>query len=105
MANTLGIPERTMAQIVDSTNAINTLGGSGVRLSAYQPLVVRISDHARNDATEVTDDADKMALFVSQRHGEPWKNDWGQEHIISEADATKTNATVIYPDFDYTDFE
>lgn len=105
MANTLNIPERTMAQLIDSTNSINVVGSADGRKSVYEPLVVRISDHVRNIAGETGTDTEKMAIFCSQRHGEPFKNDVGLEHIISNADATLTNATVIYPDFDYSTFE
>lgn len=104
MANTLNIPERTMLQLVDSTNSINVIGGADGRKSAYEPLVVRISNHTRNTVGETGKDTSKMAIFTSSRHGEPWKNDVGIEHIISNADAAKLNATVIYPDFDYSTF-
>lgn len=105
MANSLGIPERTMAQVVDSTNSINVIGGTDGRKSAYQPLVVRITDHDRDGGVGEADNPENMALFLSRRHGEPWENDVGLEHIISEGDATKTNATIIFPDFDYSAFE
>lgn len=104
MANTLGIPERTMAQVVDRTNSINVIGGTDGRKSVYEPLVVRITNHARDNGGTGTD-SDNMAIFTSKRHGEPWKCDVGTEHIISEGDAAKTNATVIYPNFDYSTFE
>lgn len=104
MANSLNIPERTMAQVVDSTNSINVIGGADGRKSAYEPLVVRITNHTRNTSAE-TSDPDKMAIFTSARHGEPWKCDVGVEHIISNGDAAKTNATVIFPNFDYSTFE
>lgn len=104
MANTLGIPERTMAQVVDRTNSINVIGGTDGRKSAYEPLVVRITNHARDNGG-TGNDSDNMAIFTSKRHGEPWKCDVGLEHIISEGDAAKTNATVIYPNFDYSTFE
>lgn len=104
MANNLNIPERTMAQVVDSTNSINVIGGVDGRQSVYEPLAVRITDHVR-DTTAETDDPDKMAIFVSQRHGEPFKAYDGLVHKISDADASMTDATVIFPDFDYTKFE
>ena len=37
MANNLGIPERTLAQVSESTNSINVIGGTDGRLSAYEP--------------------------------------------------------------------
>lgn len=110
MANNLGIPERTLAQISEATNSINVVGGTDGRLSVYQPLVCRITDHDRNTTAE-EDDPELMALFVSTHHGQPWTNDVGVEHIIVQADAdpvtnaTATNVTVLYPNFDYSDFE
>lgn len=111
MANTLGIPERTLAQISSATNSINVVGGVDGRASVYQPLVCRITDHVRNDTGETGTDTDKMAIFKSQHHGQPWINDTGIEHIIVKADAdpvanpTATNVTVLYPNFDYSTFE
>lgn len=111
MANNLGIPERTLAQVSASTNSINVIGGADGRLSAYQPLVVRITDHADNEVAE-TDDPDKMALFVSSRHGEPWKKDANVlVHKVVKADAdpvanpTPTDVSVLFPNFDYSTFE
>jgi hypothetical protein len=73
MANTLNILERTLAQVGDSTNDVHTLGTANGRLSVYEPLVVRITDHADNDAGEVGADTEKMALFLSRRHGEQFE--------------------------------
>lgn len=108
MTNTLGIPERTLNQVGASTNSINVVGGADGRLSVYQPLVVRITDHADNDASEVGADTGKMALFVSARHGEPWVKDWGLKHILHQAAASPkvpTDVTVLFPNFDYTTFK
>ena len=110
MTNTVSIPERTLAQISASTNSINVVGGTDGRKSVYQPLVARITDHADNDATEVGADTDKMAIFKSKAHGQPWIKDIGQEHVVFEADAdpvtnaTPTNVTVLFPNFDYSTF-
>lgn len=71
MANTLDILERTLAQAGDSTNSLYTLGTTNGRESVYEPLVVRITDHADNDAGETGTDTEKMALFLQMRHGEP----------------------------------
>lgn len=112
MANTLNIPERTLAQISAATNSINVVGGADGRLSVYQPLVCRITDHQDNDAGETGTDTDKMAIFKSQRHGEPWIKDANVlEHIVIKADAdpvtnaTPDNVSVLFPNFDYSTFE
>jgi hypothetical protein len=108
MANTLNIPERTLAEIADSTNQINMVGlAVGWRQSVYEPIVCRISDHADNDAAEVTDDTDKMAIFSSKCHGAPWTKDKNTlEHIIHQGGGTPpANATIIYPNHDYQWFE
>lgn len=120
MANTLNIPERTLAEISDATNAINCVvcitgtspnSGPDSRLSVYQPIVCRITDHADNDSDEIGDDTDKMALFYSSRHGEPWMKDYGLRHVVIKADddpvanPTPTTVTVLFPNYDYTTFE
>lgn len=106
MANTLGIPERTRAQLADSTNSINVIGGTDGRLSAYQPLVCRVTDHDDNDAAETGTDTDKMAIFVSKRHGEPWTKDKNsQKKVIHEGLLPPADVTVLFPDFDYSTFE
>jgi len=112
MANTLGIPERTLAQISTAADTINVIAGADGRLSAYQPLVCRVTDHESDDGG-VADYADGMALFVSSRHGEPWKKDSGaREHVLHPVAgvaiapiASGTNYTVIYPNYDYSTFE
>jgi len=111
MANNLNIPERTLAQVSESTNSINIIGGVDGRLSAYQPLVVRITDHVDDDNGEA-DDATLMALFVSSRHGEPWKKDANVlVHKVIKADAdpvanpTDTDVSVLFPNYDYSTFE
>ena len=110
MANNLGIPERTLAQVSESTNSINVIGGTDGRLSAYEPLTVRITDHADNDGAE-TDDPDKMAIFKSKAHGQPWKKDANvlvHKVITADADpvtnATPVDVSVLFPNFDYSNF-
>lgn len=93
MANTLGIPERTLAQLADSTNTINIIGDTDARLSAYEPSVVRVTDHADNDAGETGTDTDLMALFESSRHGEPWvKNNRHDSEKITYQEGLATGA-------------
>jgi len=77
MSNTLNILERTLAQVGDSTNTLHVLGTTNGRSSVYEPLLVRITDHADDDNTKTGAEADSMAIFVSQRHGEPFKKDNG----------------------------
>lgn len=97
MANTLDIPERTLAQLCDKTNAINVVGNSaGNRASVYQPHVVRVTDHADNDAAETGTDTSKMAIFESKTHGQPWKKDTGLNHVIYQQ-GLATGATATAP--------
>jgi hypothetical protein len=111
MANTLGIPERTLAQVSASTNSINVIGGADGRVSPYEPLVVRITDHVDNDGAETGSDTSKMALFKSKAHGQPWKKDANVlVHRVVTADAdpvtnpTPTDVSVLFPNFDYSTF-
>jgi hypothetical protein len=115
MANTLGIQERTLAQISASTNTINLIDLTGAvdaspRKSVYQPIVCRITDHDDdNGATGA--DTDGMAIFVQKRHGEPWIKEHGLKHVVVQADAdpvtnaTASDVTVLFPNFDYSTFE
>lgn len=112
MANTLNIAERTLAQMANSTNTINLVGPTHPRKSAYQPLVVRATNHADNDGTETGADTDKMAIFKSSRVGEPWEK---QNNVlikkIVQAPANLTGFTVdtqvsvLFPNYDYSTFE
>lgn len=116
MANTLGIEERTLAQISEATNTINLVDPTGAvtatpRKSHYQAVVCRVTDHQDNDAAEVGSDTEKMAIFRSTRHGEPWIKDANVlEHIVIQADAdpvtnpTDTNVSVLFTNVDYSTF-
>lgn len=97
MANTLGIPERTLAQISDSTNAVNLVGtATGRRSSAYAPHVVRVTDHVDDDNAETGADTSKMALFVSKAVGQPWVHEPGLKHVIyQEGAASGATATAV----------
>lgn len=117
MANTLNIPERTLAQLSDATNSINVIGGTDGRLSAYEPLVVRVTNHQDNDAAEVGTDTTKMAIFHSKRHGEPWMKQANVlETVIHQAtiilvedvptlQVAPANVSCLYPNYDYSTFE
>lgn len=118
MANNLNILEVTLAQISNSAHAINVVGplATNARAHAYQPAVVRVTDHNDNVALE-EDDPTKMALFESSAHGQPWRADKGhKEHriwplgelqaatpIIVGTDGNLMN--IIYPDFNYANFK
>lgn len=114
MANTVNILERTLAQVSDSTNSIHTLGITNGRSSVYKALVVRITD-SDYDQGGTGADTDKMALFMSKRHGEPFvlggNKDMATVHKVIKADAnpvtnaTDTDVTVLFPNFDYSTFE
>lgn len=123
MANPFNIPERTIEQLATATNSINVIGGVDGRTSVYEPLVCIVTNHA--DALTPTwpdntgtpaDEAElnrTSVIFMSKRHGEPWtrgsNKDVGLVHKIHKPTDTivgmdKDN-TVIYPDYDYTEFE
>lgn len=110
MANTLNIPERTLAQLSAATNSINVIGGVDGRKSPYQHLVVRVTDHVDNVAGETGADTSRMAIFSSRGHGHPWLKDFGLKHIVVKAAAdpvttpTRSDVTVLYPNFDYSAF-
>lgn len=111
MANTLGITEVTLVQISTALNAVNLRGARPDALSQGGPLVVRITDHADNDAAETGADTDKMAIFHSRQFGQPWTKDTGLKHKIHKSVTAGTpltaaaDATVIFPDYDYSTFE
>ena len=123
MANPFNIPERTIEQLATATNSINVVGGADGRLSVYQPLVCIVTDHADADTPAFPDNtgtpADEAELdrasviFMSKRHGEPWtrgsNKDVGLKHIIHKPTDTilamGKDATVIFPDYDYSTFE
>ena len=109
MANNLGITEVTLAQASEATHAVNLYENRPHQNGVGGPLVIRITDHADNVGAE-EDDPDKMAIFVSKAFGKPWVKDYGLQHIVVQADAdpvanpTPTNVTVLYPNYDYTQF-
>jgi hypothetical protein len=112
MANSLGITEVTLLQVSTAANAVNQIGAAtGNRSEALKANLVRVLGHADDDAAE-TSDPDKMAIFVSKAHGHPWKKDNHYvEHVIHKSVtpgtpiAAPANATIIYPDYDYSTFE
>jgi hypothetical protein len=123
MANPFNIPERTIEQLATATNSVNIVGDTDGRLSVYQPLVVRVTDAEGAvsptfpDNTGTPEDEAELnracVLFVSKRHGEPWTRnglkDTGAKHIIHTPTTTIAgmgkDATVVFPDYDYTTFE
>lgn len=104
MPNNLGLTEVTLAQAADSTNAVNTVGWWD------RPHVIRITDHVSNTVAE-EDDGDKMAIFERKAVGHPWMRRgthlsniiW--ETVTPATDLIPTNVEVLYPDWDYTEFE
>ena len=85
MANTLGITEVTLAELVDSTDTHNLYATRPQQLGSGGPLVVRVTYHADNDAGETGDDTDLMAIFQSRAFGEPWQKDQALIHKIFSA--------------------
>lgn len=108
MANTLGIPEVTLRQAADATNAVNL---SNMFESMGGNVVIRITDHKDNEATETGAGTDFMAIFYRKAHGHPWMRRGTRitglihETVDASTDTIPTNVEVLYPDFDYTEFE
>lgn len=111
------VPKRTLLEISQGANSINVIGGLDGRLSAYQPLVCRVTDHVADTLADLSDPVDaaeqdaSCAVFRSARHGEPWLLDANNgEHIVIKADdnpgvtLTPSNVTVLYPNYDYSTF-
>lgn len=105
MTNTVNITEVTLAQAADKTNAVNTVGYWD------RPHVIRITDHASNDKTEVGADTDKMAIFERKALGFPWERRgttlvqkiWNT--TTPGTDAIPKDVSTLFPDWDYGDFE
>lgn len=106
MANTLGLTEVTLLQLVASTHAINANG------TWDKVKVVRVSDHASNVAEEVGSDTEKMAIFECKAKGKPWerrgttlKHNIHRQEVGDDSTEVPTDVEVIYPNWDYTTFE
>lgn len=128
MASTLDIKEVTLATISTLTTDVNTTADFGKRENAagtptangvvkaarsdvYKPMVVRVTDHVADVYTGVApyDTVESMALFISQRHGEPWCMKGHQpDHIVHDGAAPIATPlvpySVIYVNHDYTTF-
>ena len=91
-----------------------TAGTPPIKLArswAYEPMVVRVTDHVADDGSTGAD-SEGFALFCSARHGEPWKMVGHQgQHIIHPTPgavaapiAAGKDFSVIYVNYDYTTF-
>lgn len=104
MPNNLGITEVTLAQAADSTHAVNTVGWWD------RPHVIRITNHASNVAAE-EDDGEQMAIFERKAIGHPWMRRGTHlgtkrhETVDPATDSIPTDVEVLYPDWDYSEFE
>lgn len=95
MANTLGIPEATLAEARTLAGSPNLIGD---RERWDQSKTIRISDHADNDAAEVGDDTSKMALFVSKTLGAPWRQANAKRgNQIQSAGNDQTTDPLVFP--------
>lgn len=104
MANTLGLTEVTTAQLADSTHAINAEGWWD------KIKVVRVTDHVSNDVAEVGSDADKMAIFECRAKGMPWERRGTQPKTkivkaVAPLASTPTDFEVLFPNWDYSQFQ
>lgn len=99
MANSLGLPEVTLAQLADSTHAVNTYE------YPFEKRTVRVTDHVDNTALE-EDDPYKMAIFECQAKGKPWTKKDNVLNTVVHAGTVSipTNVSTLFPDWDYTEF-
>lgn len=104
MANNLDIVEVTLAQAADSTHAVNTAGWWSNK------HVIRITDHVSNVTAE-TDDPEKMAIFARKALGHPWQrrgthlSNITHETVDPGTDTIPTNVEILFPDWDYSEFQ
>lgn len=97
MANNLGITEVLLADLALSANYDSLMPGT-------QRKIVRVMGHVADTAAE-EDDPDKMAIFECAGRGYPWvKKDNVLVSVVHVGATPPTNATVIFPDWDYTEF-
>lgn len=102
MANSLNLPEVTLAQLCDSTHSVNDDGWWSNKLA------VRVTGHKTDTAAE-EDNPEVMAIFERSARGHPWmKRGTLPNTKVYQHTAGGTipdDATTYYPDFDYTEFE
>ena len=109
------VAHRTLVQVSESTNTINLLAA---RPEALDVLCVRITDHADDTSAYTLSgtpptqaELEGMAIFTSAALGQPWVKKGGNSQVIVQADAdpvtnaTATNVTVLFPNYDYSTFE
>lgn len=102
MANNLGLTEVTLAQLTDSTHAINANG------TWDRVRVARVTDHVTNTGAE-TDDPELMAIFECKAKGHPWMRTGthlASKRFVQQSTpvAVPTDAEVLFPNWDYTEF-
>lgn len=119
MANPFNIQEVTLAQLADSTHAINTVDTTGLvsaspRKWVYQPIVAIVTDHEDTTSnladwpdgggtpTDTPANVDHMeqtiAVFLQRRHGEQWEKQYGhKKHVIAKG--SRGSSGVVTPVF------
>lgn len=106
MANTLGITEVTLLQLVDGTHAVNADG------TWDKVRTVRVTDHVSNDGTETGSNTEKMAIFTCPAKGHPWQRQGThlsrkihRQPVGDNTTAVPTDVEVIFPNWDYSEFQ
>jgi hypothetical protein len=106
MTNTLNIPEATLAQMGDSSHAINAPTFTG---DVFRKKVCRMTDHDEDNGGS-TDDVYNMAIFEKSAYGYPWVKDAGslttkrQVAVDDIGTGLTTDVTMLFPDHDYAKF-
>lgn len=94
----------TLADLANKDHAINTDG-----LTWDRKRVAIASDHVY-DAPTNNNVKDNRAIFEKEAHGHPWVLKAHLEKVVFKAvgaapHVVPTNATVIFPNHDYTEFQ
>lgn len=94
--------EVTLADLANSAHAINADG-----LPWDRKRTAIATDHVYDTAAGAIE---ARAVFMKEAHGHPWVLKSQKEEVIFQATGVAphvvpTNATVIYPNHDYTEFK
>lgn len=96
----------TAVTLADLANAAHAINADGQPWDKKRTAIA--SDHVYDQSA--SSKIEERAVFEKQAHGHPWVLKSQKEKVIFEATGAAphvvpTNATVIYPNHDYTTFK